>query len=49
MAISVAFGVLFGTIILLLYFPSLILFFNDLKELDYGFERGGKILLVELM
>ena len=32
MAISVAFGVLFGTIILLLYFPSLILYMNDLRR-----------------
>ncbi|MDG1283571.1 MAG: efflux RND transporter permease subunit, partial [Flavobacteriales bacterium] len=31
MAISVAFGVLFGTIILLFYFPSLILYFNDIR------------------
>ena len=31
MAISVAFGVLFGTILLLFYFPSLILYFNDIR------------------
>ena len=44
MAISVAFGVLFGTIILLLYFPSLILFFNDLKRTRLWFWREEKIL-----
>jgi len=42
MAISVAFGVLFGTIILLLYFPSLILYFNDLRRARWWLWEGGK-------
>ena len=41
MAISVAFGVLFGTIILLLYFPSLIMYFNDLRRARWWIWRGG--------
>jgi multidrug efflux pump subunit AcrB len=41
MAISVAFGVLFGTIILLLYFPSLIMYFNDLRRARWWLWRGG--------
>jgi len=32
MAISVAYGVLFGTIFILLFFPVLILFFNDVRK-----------------
>ena len=32
MAISVAYGVLFGTIFILLFFPLLILFFNDTRK-----------------
>ena len=42
MAISVAFGVLFGTILLLLYFPSLILYFNDLRRVRLWFWKGGE-------
>ena len=42
MAISVAFGVLFGTIILLLYFPSLIMYFNDLRRVRWWLWNGGK-------
>ena len=42
MAISVAFGVLFGTIILLLYFPSLILYFNDIRRTRWWLWRGGE-------
>ena len=42
MAISVAFGVLFGTIILLLYFPSLILYMNDLRRTRLWFWNGEK-------
>ena len=42
MAISVAFGVLFGTIILLLYFPSLILYMNDLRRTRLWLWNGGK-------
>jgi len=43
MAISVAFGVLFGTIILLLYFPSLILYFNDIRRARWWLWNGGKL------
>jgi len=42
MAISVAFGVLFSTIILLLYFPSLILYFNDIRRARWWLWQGGK-------
>lgn len=42
MAISVAFGVLFGTILLLFYFPSLILYFNDIRRTRWWLWRGGK-------
>ena len=41
MAISVAFGVLFSTIMLLLYFPSLILYFNDLRRARWWLWIGG--------
>tara|TARA_Y100000589_G_scaffold330841_1_gene381845 strand:- start:2402 stop:5584 length:3183 start_codon:yes stop_codon:yes gene_type:complete len=43
MAISVAYGVLFGTIILLIYFPPLILYFNDIKRTKKWIWEGGKI------
>lgn len=43
MAISVAFGVLFGTMILLLYFPSLILYFNDIRRARWWLWNGGKL------
>jgi multidrug efflux pump subunit AcrB len=42
MAISVAYGVLFGTIILLIYFPPLILYFNDIKRTKRWIWEGGK-------
>ncbi|MBC8265682.1 MAG: efflux RND transporter permease subunit [Flavobacteriales bacterium] len=42
MAISVAFGVLFGTVILLLYFPSLILYFNDMRRARWWLWIGGQ-------
>ena len=42
MAISVAFGILFSTIILLLYFPSLILYFNDIRRARYWLWIGGE-------
>jgi multidrug efflux pump subunit AcrB len=32
MAVSVAYGVLFGTVFILLFFPVLILFFNDVRK-----------------
>ena len=41
MAISVAFGLLFSTIILLFYFPSLILYFNDLRRARWWLWNGG--------
>lgn len=42
MAISVAYGVLFGTIILLVYFPPLILYFNDIQRTKKWIWEGGK-------
>lgn len=42
MAISVAYGVLFGTIILLVYFPPLILYFNDIRRAKRWLWIGGK-------
>ena len=42
MAISVAYGVLFGTIILLIYFPPLIVYFNDMKRARKWIWIGGK-------
>ena len=42
MAISVAFGVLFSTIILLFYFPSLILYFNDIRRVRWWLWNGGE-------
>ena len=42
LCISVAFGVLFGTIIILFYFPVLILYFNDIRRARWWFWRGGK-------
>ena len=44
MAISVAYGVLFGTIILLIYFPPLILYFNDMKRARKWIWVGGKTI-----
>jgi len=41
MAISVAFGVLFGTLLLLFYFPSLILYFNDIRRARWWLWQGG--------
>ena len=43
MAISVAFGVLFGTLILLFYFPALIMYFNDLRRARWWLWNGGLI------
>lgn len=42
MAISVAYGVLIGTIIILLFFPPLILFFNDMRALARWVWNGQK-------
>ena len=44
MAISVAYGVLFGTIILLIYFPPLIVYFNDMKRTRKWIWEGGKTI-----
>ena len=41
MAISVAFGVLFGTLIILFYFPPLILYFNDMRRARWWLWIGG--------
>ena len=42
MAVSVAYGVLFGTMILLFFFPSLILFLNDMRRARFWLWRGGE-------
>ena len=42
MAVSVAFGVLFGTLILLFFFPLLMLYFNDIRRVRWWLWRGGK-------
>ncbi len=42
MAISVAYGVLVGTFIILLFFPVLILFFNDVRRYAKWFWTGKK-------
>jgi hypothetical protein len=42
MAISVAYGVFFGTLFLLLFFPSLILYFNDMRRARFWLWNGGK-------
>jgi len=42
MAISVAYGVLFGTLIILLFFPVFILIFNDMRRALKWFWTGEK-------
>ena len=42
MAITIAYGVFFGTIILIFFFPALILFFADMKRSRWWLWRGGK-------
>ncbi len=42
MGVSVAFGVLFGTMILVFYFPILIIFFNEMRIQRFWLWRGGK-------
>ncbi|MDX1652810.1 MAG: efflux RND transporter permease subunit [Brumimicrobium sp.] len=42
MAVSIAFGVLFGTLFILAFFPAAILFGNDLKRLMIYFWKGKK-------
>nr|WKN39404.1 efflux RND transporter permease subunit [Tunicatimonas sp. TK19036] len=45
MAISVAYGVMFGTLMILLFFPVIILVFNDMKlYVNKGFRRGKHFL-----
>ncbi len=45
MAISVAYGVMFGTLMILLFFPTFILVFNDIKlYLKWAFMNGKKYL-----
>ncbi len=41
MAISVAYGVLFGTLILLFFFPPLLRYFADIRRARWWFWRGG--------
>ena len=43
MAISVAYGVLFGTMILLFFFPVLIMFLNDMRRARFWLWRGGAL------
>ncbi len=42
MAVSVAYGVLFGTMVLLFFFPSLLLFMNDMRRARFWLWRGGE-------
>ena len=42
MAVSVAYGVLFGTMVLLFFFPALILFLNDMRRARFWLWRGGE-------
>ncbi|MEM1135557.1 MAG: efflux RND transporter permease subunit [Bacteroidota bacterium] len=42
MAVSIAFGVLIGTFIILLFFPVLIIFFNDIRILSKWIWTGSK-------
>lgn len=42
MAVSVAYGVLIGTVIILLFFPVLILWFNDVRRYSKWFWTGTK-------
>lgn len=42
MGISVAYGVLFATLLLIFFFPILILFFNDMRRAWFWLWRGGQ-------
>jgi hypothetical protein len=42
MAVSIAFGVLFGTLFILGFFPAAILFGNDVKRFFAWFWKGKK-------
>ncbi|MFT7155591.1 MAG: multidrug efflux pump subunit AcrB [Parvicella sp.] len=42
MAVSVAYGVLIGTLMLLFFFPPMLMYFNDMRRARFWFWRGGK-------
>lgn len=42
MGVSIAFGVLFSTIALIFFFPSMILYFNDMRRARFWLWRGGE-------
>lgn len=42
MGVSIAFGVLFGTMALIFFYPSLILYFNDMRRARFWLWRGGQ-------
>lgn len=42
MAVSVAYGVLLGTLVLLFFFPPLIMFMNDMRRARFWLWRGGE-------
>lgn len=42
MAVSVAYGVLLGTLILLFFFPPLIMYLNDMRRARFWLWRGGE-------
>lgn len=43
MGVSIAFGVLFGTMALIMFYPSLILYFNDMRRARFWLWRGGEM------
>lgn len=42
MGVSIAFGVLFGTMALIFFYPSMILYFNDMRRARFWLWRGGE-------
>ncbi|MCB0401446.1 MAG: efflux RND transporter permease subunit [Flavobacteriales bacterium] len=48
MAISVAYGVLFGTVFILLFFPLLILYFNDVRKFFKWMWTGAKPMQLDV-
>lgn len=42
MAVSIAFGVLFGTMGLVFFYPSMIVYFNDMRRARFWLWRGGE-------
>ena len=42
MAVSVAYGVLLGTLFLLFFFPPLIMYMNDMRRARFWLWRGGE-------